>query len=296
MKTYLECIPCFFRQIISAGNLAKLNDEQQKKVIDEFAKILPEFSLKISPPEIARVMYAIISKHAVKEDIYTDIKKQSNLSALNIYHELKEKVNTAKEALLIAVELAMVGNIIDYGAKVSLNVEKELEAILNNKDRTILDDSANIKIYHKFKKEIAQAKNVLYLADNAGETVFDRILIEEIKKINPLVIVTYAVKERPIINDALYEDAHFCGIDQVAEVISSGSDAPATVLSLCSDAFLKLFDLADIVISKGQGNFEALTSYAKRPIFFMFMTKCAVIAKHVGNKIGDINLLYYTGE
>ena len=130
------------------------------------------------------------------------------------------------------------------------------------------------------------------MADNAGETVFDRILIEEIKKGDSNKEIIYAVKESPAINDALIEDAYYCGIDRIAKVISSGSDAPGTVLSLCSKKFLKLYRNADMIISKGQGNFEALSN-AKRPIFFMFMAKCPVIAREVNCKIGDVILLYH---
>ncbi len=132
------------------------------------------------------------------------------------------------------------------------------------------------------------------LADNSGETVFDRILIEEIARRG--VTVTYAVKERPIINDALAQDAAACGIDRIARVISSGSDAPGTVLSLCSRGFLRELSDADMVISKGQGNFEALSSSAQRPVFFLFMAKCPVVARDVDCAIGDIILLRKKGK
>ena len=134
------------------------------------------------------------------------------------------------------------------------------------------------------------SKNILYLADNAGETIFDRVLIEEIKGLYGDKSIFYAVRERPIINDALKEDARACGIDRIADVISSGSDTPGTIISLCSEAFLKIYRDADMIISKGQGNFEALSDVS-RPIFYLFMVKCPVVAKDLGCRIGDIILL-----
>jgi uncharacterized protein with ATP-grasp and redox domains len=120
----------------------------------------------------------------------------------------------------------------------------------------------------------------MYLGDNAGETVFDRILIEEIRRLDPRKRIFYVVKERPIINDALREDAVVAGIDTVAEIISSGSDAPGTVRSRCTQKFLRRLRYADMVMSKGQGNFEALSD-SKRPMFFLFMIKCPIVAQHV---------------
>ena len=116
-------------------------------------------------------------------------------------------------------------------------------------------------------------------------------LIEQIKRVDKGKRVVYAVKERPVINDALIEDARMCGIDTVAEIVSSGSDAPGTLISLCSKEFLKLYKKAQMIISKGQGNFESL-SRARRRIFFLFMAKCPVVAREVCCDVGNINLLY----
>ena len=143
----------------------------------------------------------------------------------------------------------------------------------------------------EFKEALRKSHFILYLADNAGEVVFDKVLIEEIKSLYPDKEIIYAVREKPIINDALISDAYFCGIDKVAQVISSGCDAPGTVLSLCSQDFLKVYKKADMIISKGQGNFEALWGKRDR-IFFLFMAKCPVVAKEVGSRVGEKILLF----
>ncbi|MCK4859503.1 MAG: DUF89 family protein [Candidatus Omnitrophica bacterium] len=295
MKTYLDCIPCFFKQALEAARMTGASEKTQKRILNELAKALPNFSLASSPPEMGRVIYGLVRKITKKGDPYISIKKKSNKLALSIYDKLKTKVRCFHDGLLMAVELAIAGNIIDYGVKNSLDVNAEITKILNKEDKSIKKESRAIFDYPGFKTALKKAKTILYLADNAGEVVFDRILIEEIKRLDEEKEIIYAVKEKPIINDALAEDALVCGIEKQAKIISSGSDAPGTVLSLCTKEFLKVYKKADMVISKGQGNFEAL-SKAKRPIFFLFMAKCPVIAQDVGCKLGDVILFYNDGK
>ena len=227
-------------------------------------------------------------------DPYKKIKSKSNKLALELYPELIKRLSKSSDRLLDAVKLSIIGNIIDYGAKNSFNVERDLDRLLNEEISAKKGNKKNSRYeqfhYKRFKNALKAAKTVLYLADNAGETVFDRILIEEIKRAFNDRRIIYVVKEIPIINDATIEDAYTCGIDKIAEVISSGSNAPGTVLSLCSKDFLKLYRRVDMIISKGQGNFEALSG-EKREIFFLFLAKCPVIARDAGCQVGDIILL-----
>jgi len=300
MRTYLDCIPCFFKQALEAARIAGAREKIQKRILNELARILPKFPLNSTPPEMGRIIHKLVKKITRKEDPYIKIKEKSNKLALGIYNKLKKKIDQSQDRLLMAIELAIAGNIIDYGVKNSLNVDAELKKILDEENRTVKKKNKAIFNYSKFKYALGKAKAILYLADNAGEVVFDRVLIEEIKRIDKDKKVIYAVKDRPIINDALIEDAHKCGINKMAQVISCGSDAPATILCLCSKEFLAIFKKVDLVISKGQGNFEALSN-AKRPIFFLFMAKCPVIARDVSTsvgdcKVGDINLLYHPGK
>ena len=291
MRTYLDCIPCFFKQALEAARLAGANPRMQKRIINELAKALPEFPLTSSPPEMGRIIYGTVNKITRKADPYKNIKAKSNRFALKLYGKLKDKVKRSEDRLLTAVELAIAGNIIDYGVKNSLDVDKELKKILQEEDKTIKKENESLFNYKRFKHALKKAKTILYLGDNAGETVFDRILIEEIKKLDKNKRIIYAVKKKPIINDALIEDARKCGIYKIAEIISSGLDIPGTVLPLCSKNFLEVYKNSDMIISKGQGNFESLSD-EKKPIFFLFMAKCPVVAKDVGCKVGDVILLY----
>jgi uncharacterized protein with ATP-grasp and redox domains len=290
MKTCLDCIPCFFKQTLEAARIAGADAQTQRHILNEVASVIPSFRLEASPPEMARMIHRVIREITGRDDPYLQLKKQSNQFAMGIYDKLIRKRENSADKLLTSVELAIAGNIIDYGAKNSLNVNEELEKILADEHRKIRHESAGLFQFDEFKSTLKQAKNILYLADNAGEIVFDRVLLEIIRKQYPEIKIRFAVKEKPAINDALVQDALDCGIHEVAEVISSGSDAPGTLLPYCSDAFRNLFLEADMVISKGQGNYETLSGEL-RSVFFLLLAKCPVIADHIGCKVGDIILL-----
>lgn len=288
MKTYLDCISCFFRQLLEGARIVHASPRRQKKIIDRFSGEIPKISLKATPPEIARFGYKLLRTITPDRDPYRAIKQKSNRYALRLSGGLRDKIRRSKDRLLTALELAIAGNVIDFGAKNNLNVKEELKRILAGKSGDIRKRSSFH--YSEFKKALKSAKNILYLSDNAGEVVFDRVLVEEIKKAYPEKEINYAVKAMPVINDALLEDAKDCGIDELARVITNGTDAPGTVLALCSKEFKRIYKSADMIISKGQGNFESLSG-EKRPIFFLFMVKCPVVARETACNIGDAVLL-----
>ncbi len=290
MKTYLECIPCFFRQALEASRIAGANVRVQKEIMNEIAWVLPEFPLSSSPPEMGKIIHSVIKKHTGKDDPYRTIKNNSNRATLRLYPRLKEAVLSANNKLLSALNMAIAGNIIDFGVNNSLNVDREILKILDNGRRNKPLPNNHVFNFDKFKKALHRAETVLYLADNAGEIIFDRILIEEIKRIYSLKKIIFAVREKPIINDVLLGDAYKCGLNKTAEIISSGSDAPGTVLSLCFKQFMKIYRKADMIISKGQGNFEALPKRNKK-IFFLFIAKCGIVARDVNCNVGDTILM-----
>jgi len=280
MKTYLDCIPCFFRQGLEAARMVTGNEEKQREVLDRIAEELPQISVNSTPPEMGRKIHKIVRRITGSSDPYREIKDKYNKIALGLYPELRERVRKAKDPLLMSIRVAIAGNIIDFGVKTHIDIEKEVEEILKQ-DFAIFD-------YIPFKKVLGHTDELLYIADNSGEVVFDRIMIELIiEKLNKKV--TYAVREKPIINDATIEDALFCGIDKVARVISSGSDGPGTFLFLATNEFRSYFNRVKLIISKGQGNYETLSEEDK-PIFFLLKAKCPVIAKDLGCKAGDIVL------
>jgi len=282
MKVAVECYPCFFHQAINVAKMISADEKLMREMLIEVSRLVPTISHEATPPQIGRQVYRLVSRMTGIEDPFKDIKKQCTEQALSLYPALKEKVSSSSEKLMTAIRVAIAGNVIDFGSNMAFDLDKDVQSILSQEFA--------IDHYGLFRKDLAKAKKILYIADNAGECVFDRILIEEIGK-----PVTYVVRDKPIINDAIREDALAAGIDGVAEIISSGSDAPGNILPLCSTEFLKVYRDADFIISKGQGNYEGL-SEEDRPIFFLLKTKCSVISKHIGVAQGSIILMKSRSE
>jgi hypothetical protein len=280
MKTNTHCIPCFLRQANETLDRIKVDEAQKRKILKVVSEAIFKVPFDKSPPHVAREVYKVITSLTGVTDPYKKEKEHANELVLKLYPELKKRVAEADDSLFEALRLAAIGNIIDLGAKSSFSLEDELKEDLNTEFK-IFD-------YDEFNKGLDKAKSILYISDNTGEIVFDKLLIEEIKK--PVIL---AVRGKPAINDATLEDAFSCGLDKIAQVISSGSDGPAAILDSCSKEFLDIFNSADFIISKGQGNFEELCD-RNEDIFFIFKAKCPAVADHLGVEVGDMILSYKT--
>ncbi|HOP08349.1 MAG TPA: ARMT1-like domain-containing protein [candidate division Zixibacteria bacterium] len=276
MKTYLDCIPCFFEQALRAGRVATDDERVLKHLLDELGRLLKDISLDSTPPETGRLVYQLVNRITGNPDPFKGLKRESTVKALSLYPQMKQVIEQADDRLLTAIRIAIAGNIIDFGPSGTFDIEATLDDALT-RNFAVCD-------YEIFKRDLATAGQILYIGDNAGETVFDRLLIEQLDK--PTLFV---VREQPILNDATREDALEAGIDKVATIVSSGADAPGAVLNTCSPEFRKMLEEAEFIIAKGQGNYEALSNY-HRPIFFLLKAKCKLIADDLGVSIGDIIL------
>lgn len=283
-------MPCFLIQALESARIAGADEKTQRKIMLEIAGKLKDIDTNRCPTEFGRHIYATTIKRTGNPDPYLAAKKNSNRLALKLYPAVKKRLAGSHNRLLTAIKLAIAGNIIDYGIKGKIDVNKTLSNILNEESNIIKTENNLFFNYTGFKAELEKANKILYLGDNAGEIVFDRLFVEEIKHMYPEKEITFAVRETPIINDALIADARSCGLSKSCKVISSGVDSPGNILRLCNPQFMKEFNSADLIISKGQGNFEAL-SREKGPIFFLFMAKCTTVAKHLNCDLMDILLL-----
>jgi len=277
MRVYLDCVPCFLRQALEAVRLASQDLSIQEKAIRVILQKLSEISWNTSPPHIGREIHTLIKEVTGNPDPYLPLKKRFNQLAINLYPMLEKKVKTANDPFTTAVRLSLAGNMIDFGARPGekIDIEKEIDGAL----KAPLDKQA----LEKFKKAVTQAQNILFLGDNAGEVVFDKLLVQEI---GPQKI-TYVVKKKPIINDATLEDAEIVNLTDIVKVIDNGTDFPGTVLSVCSKTFINIYEKADLVIAKGQGNYETLND-VKKTIVFLLKIKCPVIAKDIKRNVGDL--------
>ncbi len=276
MKTYLDCLPCMMNQALRAGRIATNNDAKIKQVLDEVGAMIKDIPMYHTPVQSGALVYQKIRDITGVIDPYKDIKKNSIKEALSLYPTLIKLMKKSDNKLLTAIRIAITGNIIDFGMDKQYDLAKELDIVIKQ-DFAIFDFKA-------FVNKLSQAKSVLYIGDNAGESVFDKILIEALGK-----PVTYVVRGIPIINDVTMEDAIDSGIGKIAEIISSGSPAPGTILELCNDDFVHLFNNADMVISKGQGNYEGLSN-VNRTVFFLLKAKCEIIANDLEVNENDIIL------
>jgi len=280
MKVYIDCMPCFIRQALESAKLVTDDEMVQEQVVRHVLMMAANLDMSKSPPEISQQIHRLIRKMTNNNDPYYKAKQKFNKLALRMLDELEENIRASENPLETAIRLAIAGNIIDLGVKTSL-AESDVEDVIKN---CLTMDFDNSQI-EDFKNSIKNAKKILYLTDNAGEIVFDRVLIEQL----PLDKVTVAVRGKPIINDATMEDAEFAGLTELVEVIDNGSDAPGTVLESCSDEFKQYFENADLIIAKGQGNYETLSDSDKN-IFYILKAKCPVIARDLDCEIGRMIL------
>jgi len=274
MHLYLDCYPCILNQTLSACRSLNIPDEQQKAVFDAALEILTHADPQKPPVELTADVHTVIKRITGIDDLYKKQKDISTQAALDLYDQMKEMVETSPDPFETAVRLSIAGNIIDFGVHDTFDLPAEIERVIEQP--FAIDD------LELLRDAVSKASHILYLGDNAGETVFDRLLIETMGR-----KVTYVVKSEPILNDALLEDARKAGIDAVAEIIASGVDSPGTVLSRANPAFLETFRGAELIISKGQGNFEALSDRDEN-IFFILQAKCETLTRTIGVPVGGL--------
>lgn len=275
MRTYLDCYACFVRQALSAARMARADDAEQHAVVDRTLALLQALPAGTTPPETAHAVHRIVRERTGHADPYRQAKAESTRAALDLYPRLASLAAAGADPLDAAVRVAIAGNIIDHG------VSDDVPDLWATVERVM---SAPLAVDHlpELRAALAAADHVLYLADNAGETVFDRVLIEHLD-----IPVTYVVKGGPVLNDATRDDALAAGLAGCATIADSGVDAPGTILELCSQELRDAFARAPLVIAKGQANYETL-SEAGPTVFCLLQVKCPVIARDVGVAVGAV--------
>jgi len=276
MKTYYECIPCLLQSIIRLFKNGLVSKKKQEIIIKKALRDLSKNAFNYSPPNIAQKMYKIVKNKTGNKDPYKDIKYKYNKLCLGFYKELKNKVDRNINPFYEALKLSVIGNIIDFGTNHSFNL---IETISTYEDIDFAIDDSGLLF-----NDIKNANSILFLGDNTGEIVFDKIFLETINHSN----VYYAVRGMPILNDSTKEDANFVGINKLVKVIDTGTDFPGIDFKQSSSEFKKIYTDADLIISKGQGNYESLSEVKNKRIYFLLMAKCNIVASQLGVKKGDI--------
>jgi len=268
MKAKPECHRCFQRQARDAARLAGMNESDVDDLVDTVSGQLEITSLETNPAITASQIHAQIRATSHNPDPFREKKHEATEHAMALYDHLKQRIAESADPLDTAIRLAIAGNIIDLGVAAEYDLEASIERVL-----TI---TPAINHMSTLKAAIARANSILYLGDNAGETVMDRLLIETIDK-----PITYVVKGGAAVNDATREDATAAGLDQVCEVIDNGAAAMGTLLDQCNVEFRDRFYAAELIVAKGMANYESLSG-TRGNLFFLLQAKCAVVAADLG--------------
>jgi damage-control phosphatase, subfamily I len=276
MKTAHDCIPCLIRQTLNAVRLATSDENIHISVLRKALKAVSIMDLDLCPPLMGQHIHRLIREQTGSPDPYKSVKDMCNRYALALFPELEAMIRVSERPFESAVRLAIAGNIIDFGANIAVDQTVIRDTIAASVSEPLIGD------VNALEEAVRSAEKILYLGDNTGEIVFDRLLVARL----PAGRVTFVVRGGPIINDAPMEDAAASGMTELVPVIDNGSDAPGTILEQCSTTFKDVFEAADLIIAKGQGNYETLSGSRKR-IFFLLKAKCPVIAEHIGCRVGD---------
>jgi damage-control phosphatase, subfamily I len=275
-----ECLLCQLKSINKHLNTVDLKESDRIEIIQSFTAYISHADPKITNPEMAAELNRLIATHHPEKEIYSQVKREFNDLMLGLYDKYHEKALASDNPLQTAMKLAIAGNIIDFGPNHSFDAEETIESVLH---ATLRHDDSKAMF-----RDINNAKNVLYLADNAGEIVMDKLFISLLDHKGMKV----AVRGEPVLNDVVKKDAEYVGLNEIAPIIGNGAAIPSTVLHKCSDEFIKTFNAADVIISKGQGNLEGLLNQRNKNIYFLFTVKCNAIAQLTSTTVGDFVVMH----
>ncbi len=287
MKLNVECLPCLVNQAVKLAKIHLSNNEEEQLRLVK--KIMQEISVSedhASAPYIAHKIQRALKEALQNPDPYREVKLYYNSEMLKLEEEFFDLIKSADDRLVTALKLAAAGNIIDFGPGQDLSRTKVLKVI-----NQTLGKDFHRETFASLKSDLAAAQKVLYLGDNAGEIVFDKLLIRTIKEEYPDLAVDFSTRGSAVLNDVTEEDAYFIGMDVYARIINNGTDIPGTVLEHCSDSFKQAFNNADLIIAKGQGNFESLYGTGRAHLYYIFLCKCNLFMRRCGAALNDIILM-----
>ncbi len=281
MKSTLECLECVARQALRVARIATDDPDLQRRIFDGAVARIPAMELDQSPAVLSLVCYELAAKISGKEDPYRELKREQNDLALSLEEEMRARIHNSDDPLVTALHLSAAGNIIDLGTMhvQHIDVHGAIEQVLH--ESFAIDHTA------EFRESLSRCADLLFLLDNAGEIVFDKLLIEQLVKHTK---VTAVVKGAPAINDVMYEDAVYVGLTDVCEVIDNGGGFVGSPLELVPESFRKRMTQADMIVGKGQGNYETIDEFPG-DVFLILRAKCEVVARHMGVNFGQVGLI-----
>ncbi len=281
MRVQIDCYPCILSQLSELAKLAVGDEEEQHALVKRLLKLVLEADDQTTPPEFAAQFHSIVAQLSGIEDPFREVKDRSTELGLSLLPELRRIVAASPDPFEAAVRLAIGGNIIDYGVNPNFKLQDAKEKI-----HEVLDLPFDRKSCAELKRRLDAAESIFYMLDNCGEAVIDRLLIEPYAE-----KITLGVRGLPILNDVTRREAELSGITGVRRIVDTGDRAPGVSLRNSSTELLDAMRSADIVIAKGQGNFESLDEGFEHPIFFLLRTKCPVVAKRLQSPLNAIRII-----
>ncbi|RUM43951.1 MAG: hypothetical protein DSY46_06905 [Hydrogenimonas sp.] len=275
-----ECVTCIFSQALRVCEKLQVDKVTTKAVLDRVGCMVPTWRFDETPPQVAARVYPAIAELLETDDIYRDFKREATEHAKAFIPYVEAMINQSDDQFHAALKAAVAGNVIDLAATKQFDLKEEVAKVFETP--FAIDDSSALR------QLLETAKKVLIIGDNAGEHLFDKVLMKQLVRLFPEIELGYVVRGEPIINDITVLEAKEAGIDEVATIIDSGVNTPGLDLSRASDTMKRAYERADVIIAKGMGNYESLNDRSTRPTFFLLKVKCNVVANSLGRNIGDI--------
>lgn len=274
MKMHDKCLPCLINQVLKVADITGLDAKED--LLREVFTYLSKVDFNITTPEIIGEVFGMIKRYANNPDPYKETREYYNGLFLKHLPDFASKVEQSENPFLTAIKYAIIGNIIDFNPIHNILLEDIFDCFEKMEQSDLeIDDSAELV------KDLSKANTLLYLGDNCGEICMDKLLLAKIKKENPNMKILFGVRGEPVVNDSVAADAFAIGMDAYAEIIDNGDGALGTVLHRTKAEFREAYQNADVIIAKGQANYECL-SEEKQNIYFLLMIKCSVIANDIG--------------
>jgi len=279
MRIAMDCVPCLLRQALTAARFVTDDETSHRAALRGAMNELLALTDDVTPADVAAAVHRAVRETVACADPFYHHKEASNRVALSLAETYRRAADQQEDPLRYLLALAAAANVIDVGIKSGIDLQEALNGVV--------EGAFDFEDYPLFRERLEQVDRVLYLGDNAGEIVFDLLVVERLRAMGK--VVTFVVRDGPILNDVTGDDAALVGMDRVAEVISSGCRSPGITLRLAEAAFRRRLERAPLVLSKGQGNYEGLSEILA-PVFFVLRAKCDVVARHLGVPLGTVTL------
>lgn len=280
MKSRLDCIPCLVNQAYNVGKLIKLPKESHEKLVRESIQYISKQPFDTKAPLISKKIWQFALKQSGNSDPMASIRHYYNQQMLKLEPELTKEIENSETPLFTSLKIAIAGNIIDFGAPHTFDFEKVKTKIHETLEAPLAKDHSNALF-----ARLSESSNLMYLGDNCGEIVLDKLFIHQLTKHYPRLRVTFAVRGYPVLNDVIRKDAQDVGIQKYATIVDNGDSAPSTLIEKTSPGFKASMKDSDVIIAKGQGNFEGLSEYPKQELYYLFMSKCSYISELTGSPL-----------